>query len=1066
MILSDAAIGNRTTVGVMILLIAIAGVWSYVTLPRESFPDVQIPVIVVTTTYEGVSPADMESSITNKIETKLTGLKGVKEIRSASAEGVSIITIEFLPDVRVDEAMQHVRDKVDLAKADLPTDADEPTLTEINAAEFPIMIISISGEISPVRLKRIADDLEDAIEENVPGVLNVDVLGGLEREIRLEMDPYRVTAYKLRIDELVALVPSEHVNISAGGLETAGTKFNVRVPSEVDEPEEMDAFMVTARDGRPIYLPDVVGVRDTFKDRVGYARLNGAESITLSVQKRVGANIMDIVPAVNRILDEFRRRAPAGMALQVTLDQSDDIRMMVADLENNILSGLILVLVVLVAFMGLRSSMIVALAIPLSMLMSFAILQALGYTLNMIVLFSLILALGMLVDNAIVIVENIYRHRTEGRGRIDAARRGASEVAWPVITSTATTLAAFSPLLFWPGVMGDFMKYLPITLIVTLASSLFVAMVISPTVCSVLAGPSRRRQAREGRKHHPFVAGYRRLLEGSLTYWYAVLPAVALLLVALGISYGKWGHGVELFPDADPRYGVINIRMPQGTSIEESNRLAESIEQRIAPYLGEMKYVVANVGSAGSANPMGGDAGGAHIANLTMIFQDFEDRPRPSADAIREIREMLTDVPGAEIKVDKPKEGPPTGAPVTVRIIGSRLAGLQAAGDAARREVIDVLHDVSERARREIADIPGLVDLRSDWTATRPELAFRVSRRRAVLLGTSPFVIGQYLKTALFGREVGTYRQFNDEYDITLRLPLAYRTSFEGLTERRVPGGSGVPVPLTSLGRFQYTGGRGTIRHVNQKPVITLTADVEGRLDEDALRDVQARLGQMPLPAGVEIRYAGQKEEQTKATRFLAKAFIIALLLIVIILVTQFNTLSAPLIIMTTVVLSMIGVLAGLLLCNMPFGVIMTGVGVISLAGVVVNNAIVLLDYTRQLQRRGLGLIEATVRAGTTRLRPVLLTAVTTILGLIPMATGKSFNFHEFRFVWQSESSQWWSSMAIAVIFGLSFATLLTLVVVPTLYVCLYRLAAALGLGGLRRAGEPEAAPAPELEDF
>ncbi|HUT01618.1 MAG TPA: efflux RND transporter permease subunit [Phycisphaerae bacterium] len=1049
MILSDTAIRNRTTVLVLIVLIVVAGAWSYLTLPREAAPDVAIPVIVVTTVYEGVAPADIESSVTNKIEKKLTGLKGVKEVRSASAEGVSIITIEFLPTVRVEEALQYVRDKVDLAQRDLPTDAEEPTLTEINIAEFPILMVNISGDISLVRLKQIADDLEDAIEENIPEVLNVDVLGGLEREIRLEMDPHRVTAYRLAIDELIRLVPSEHVNISAGGLETAGTKFNIRVPSEVAKPEEIDSFVVTTRNGRPIYLPDVARVRDTFKDRAGYARLNGENSITLSVQKRVGANIVEIVDRVNFILDEARRRAPRGVKFQVTLDQSDDIRMMVADLENNILSGLLLVLVVLVVFMGLRSSVIVALAIPLSMLMSFAVLQALGFTLNMVVLFGLILALGMLVDNAIVIVENIHRHRTLGLGKVEAAMKGASEVAWPVITSTATTLAAFSPMIFWPGIMGDFMKYLPITLIITLTSSLFVAMVISPTLCSVISAPARGADGPRG--ENPVVRGYRALLGGAMKYWYATLAAVMSLLVGLGIAYGKWGFGVELFPDIDPRYGIVNVRMPQGTSLEQTDRLARVIEGRIRPYLGEMKYLVTNVGSAGGSGFMSEDAGGDHIANVTLVFQDFELRKRPSTEAIQEIRALLADLPGAEIKVEKQEEGPPTGAAVTIRIIGKQFSDLE---------------DASKRVRQRIEDIPGLVNLRSDWTATRPELAFEVSRQRAALLGSSPFVIGEYLKAALFGREVGIYRLLTEEYDITLRLPLAFRQSIDGLVERQVPGLGGTPVPLSSLGEFRYTGGKGTIRHINQKPVITLSADAEGRQGEEVLRDVQARLAGLGLPGGVEIKYAGEKEEQDKAQAFLLKAFVIALLLIVIILVMQFNTLSAPLIIMTTVVLSMIGVLAGLLICHMPFGVIMTGVGVISLAGVVVNNAIVLLDYTRQLQRRGMDVLAAALQAGATRLRPVFLTAVTTILGLIPMATGVSFDFHKMAVATRSDSSQWWASMAIAVIFGLAFATLLTLIVVPTLYVSLYRLAARLGLGGLRHAAEPQPAPHPELEDF
>jgi len=1053
MILSDTAIKNRTTVLVLIVLIVVAGAWSYLTLPREAEPDVEIPIIIVTTIYEGVSPADMESSVTNKIEMKLTGLKGVKEIRSASAEGVSIITIEFLPEVAIDSALQYVRDKVDLAKRELPLEAEEPTLTEVNVAEFPVMMISISGGISPVRLKEIADDLEDAIEERVPEVLNVDVLGGLEREIRLEMNPDRVAVYRPTLSELGDLIRSEHVNVSAGSLETAGTKLNVRLPAEVDKPEEIDAFITATREGLPIYLTDLAGVRDTFKDRAGHARLNGSESITVSVQKRIGANIVDIVDKVDAILAEARKLAPAGVTFEVTLDKSDDIHMMVADLENNILSGLILVLVVLVAFMGFRSSLIVALAIPLSMLMSFAIVQALGLTLNMVVLFSLILALGMLVDNAIVIVENIYRHVGLGRGRIEAALKGASEVAWPVITSTATTLAAFSPMLFWPGIMGDFMKYLPITLIVTLSSSLFVAMVISPTICSLIAGPSKRRQQRAERSHHPFVGAYRALLGAALRHRYATLSATVLVLVGLGICHRKWGHGTELFPDVDPRFGIINVRSPQGTSLAESDRLAREIERRLAPYGADLRYAVTNVGSAGSSDQMmgGGDAGGSHIANITLVFKDFDVRPRDSADAVRDIRAALSDIPGAEIKVEKAQEGPPTGAPVTVRIVGKDFQALE---------------PVSEAARKAIVDVPGLVDLRSDWVATRPELAFDVDRRRAMLLGLNPAVIGEFLKTSLFGREVGIYRQFTDEYDITLRLPLANRSSVEELQRLWVPGLNGTAVPLSSLGRFDYTGGKGTIRHVNQKPVITLTADAEGRSDEAVLKDVQARLAKMKLPPGVEIRYAGQQEEQEKAEKFLSKAFVIALLLIVIILVMQFNTLSAPLIIMTTVILSMIGVLAGLLVLGMPFGVIMTGVGVISLAGVVVNNAIVLLDYTRRLQRRGKELIEATLEAGATRLRPVLLTAVTTILGLIPMATGYSFDFHNMAFVTKSESSQWWASMAVAVIFGLSFATMLTLVVVPTLYVTLYRLARAMGFESLRSTSRATPPSLPQLEDF
>lgn len=1035
MFLSNAAIRNRTTIGVLTLLIAVFGIYSYVSLPRESAPDIEIPLILVTTVYEGVSPEDIESTVTLKIEKELAGLKGVKEIRSSSAEGVSTITIEFLPDVKVDDAMQHVRDKLDRAKPELPRDAEEPTLTEINVAEFPILMINISGDISPVALKKIADDLEEALE-SVPGVLNCEVLGGLEREIRVEIDHDRLTAYGLTVAEILTLIPSENVNISAGGLETPGTRFNVRVPAEFVEPEEVDRLVVAVRNGRPIYLTDVASVRDTFKDRTSYSRLwnpvtetdepphlVGAETITVTVQKRVGENILYIAEAVKYVVGQFEERVPAGVRFDITLDQSKDIRAMVADLENNLASGMFLVVVVLLLAMGWRPSLIVALEIPLSMMLSMVVMQLLGYTLNMIVLFSLVMAVGMVVDNAIVIVENIYRHYSLTGNRIKAAMEGTSEVAWPVITSTATTITAFAPLMFWEDVMGEFMKFLPITLIITLTSSLFVALIINPTLSSVFV----KGKLKEANQHSAFMRAYRRFLNVALTHRATTVSLTVLLLVGLGTLYVKKAHGIEFFPEADPRRAVILLRGPQGTNIRETDRLARIVEQRLGPFAAELQRVTTNVGSGGGGNPMGGDAGtGAHMASVTLEFLDHEDRARPSAEAIADIRAVLSDIPGVEIKVSKAEEGPPTGAAVTVRFIG---------------EDFKQLETLSRRAQNLISDVPGLVNLRSDHEATRPELSFRVDRRRAMLLGVNTAVVGNFLKTAVFGTEVGKYRQLNDEYDITVRLPVSQRENVDDLFRLQVPNNQGRSIPLSSLGEFSYTGGFGTISRIDQKRVITLTGDAEGRLGTDVLADVQARLAPLDadLPLGYQIRYAGEKEEQDKAQAFLSKAFAIALLLIVLILVAQFNTLIVPAIIMVTVVLSLVGVFAGLLIHEMPFGVIMTGIGVISLAGIVVNNAIVLLDYTRQLRERGFDVISAAVEAGATRLRPVLLTAITTTLGLIPMASGVSYDFHTLSWSTRSESSEWWASMAIAVIYGLMFATLLTLVVVPSLYVIFVR---------------------------
>ncbi len=1034
MIITNAAIKNRITVSVLIVLIVFAGAYSYRTLPREAQPDVPVPYIVVTTVYPGVSPEDIETSVTMKIEAELSGLKGLKEITSRSAESVSTIICEFEPEVIIEDALQYVRDQVDLATPGLPDDAEEPFVKEINIAEFPIMSINISGNISPVRMKVIADNLEEEIEA-VDGVLDAEVRGTLEREVRVEIDADRVAAYGLTLPEILALIPSENLNLSAGSLETEGTKFNVRLPSEFVDPAELSDLMLTTRGGEAIYLTDVAQVNDTFKDRSSYSRLDGCDSVTVAVKKRVGANVIDISDQVRAIVDEAQARAPEGLTFAVIADVSDYIRLMVSDLENNIISGLILVLVVLALFLGLRTSVVVAMAIPFSMLISFALIQALGYTLNMIVLFSLVLSLGMLVDNAIVIVENIYRHIQLGYDRVEAAMKGTAEVAWPVMASTATTVAAFSPMLFWPGIIGDFMKYLPITLIITLSSSLFVALVINPTICSVVGGA--RGAARKRKQESALLRLYGRVLAVAISYWFVTLSLAVLLLGALAIAYFAWGRGVEFFPRSDPDRAMVNIRSPQGTNIRQSDHLAGVVEERVEKYRAELEHVVTNVGTGGGAFFTGG-GGGPHVGEVTLVFYDFEGRRRPSADVVASVRRDLADIVGAEIKVASEEHVPPTGAPVTIRIIGEDFQELQ---------------EISERIKRMISGVPGLVNLRSDLEATKPELAFTVARRRARLLGVDPRGIGTFLKTAIYGTKVGTYREFNDEHDITVRLPLRQRTRIDDLLRLQVPNVIGRPVPLSSLGDFEYIGGLGTVTRIGQDRVVTLTGDAEGRLGTAVLKDVQSRLSDLELKQGYTIRYAGEMEEQEKAQAFLSKAFVIALLLMLMILVTQFNSLLVPLIIMTTVILSMVGVLTGLLICRLPFSIIMTGIGVISLAGVVVNNAIVLLDYTRQLQKRGLALVEAVLQAGKTRFRPVLLTAATTILGLIPMATGVSYDFHAMAWATRSQSSDWWRGMAVAVIFGLAFATVLTLVVVPVLYVTLNRVAGLLGLRGTRLAG-------------
>ncbi|MFP4104465.1 MAG: efflux RND transporter permease subunit [Phycisphaerae bacterium] len=1057
MFITNAAVKNRVVIFVLMFAIIIFGLVSYLTLPRESRPDIPTPWVLVTTVYEGVSPEDIKDSVTIPLEQELASLKGLKEMTSTSSEGVSVVKLEFDPDIRVEDALQYVRDKVSQARGEIPAEAEEPIIKEINIADFPIMIVNVYGDISPVRMKTIADDLSDEFEA-IGGVLSADVLGALEREIRVEIDADRVQAYGLSVQELLSLIPSENVNVSAGGLETEGTKFNVRVPAEFDDPEDALNLLLTVRDGRPIYLTDVATVSDTFKDRLTYSRLDGEPALTISIQKRVGANIVEVAEKIKRIIAVAEPQLPNGLELSLTFDESDDIRMMVRDLENNIISGLILVVLVLVLFLGPRTSLIVALAIPMSMLISFILILMLGYTLNMIVLFSLILALGMLVDNAIVIVENIYRYRSMGYSRVEAAMKGTGEVAWPVVTSTATTLAAFSPMIFWGGIMGEFMKYLPITLILTLTSSLFVALVINPTIASLIGGGAKKGPgwfrrtfggvfAATDRVRGGGMGGYCGLLRTSQRNWFVTLPLAFMLLVSIAIFYGKRGAGLEFFPSIDPDRAVVSIRAPQGTNIERTNKVAEQIEKRIAKYDRHLKHLVSNVGSAGNAFE---SSSGPHIASLSLVFQDYEDRTRPSAEILSDLRDDLTDFAGVEVKVEEMNPGPPTGAPVTIRLIGKDMK---------------VLADLEKTIRDEIASVSGLVNLRSDLEAEKPELVFLVDRARAGMLGVDTRAIGQFLKTAVFGTAVSTYRQFNDEYDIILRLPRRQREKIDDLLRLQVPTSQG-SVPLSSLGRFDYAPGLGQINRVDQKQVVTISGDTEGRLGPEVLEDVQQRVARIQLPVNYRVEYAGEKEEQDKAASFLTKAGLAALALILIILVMQFNTLSIPLIIMNTVLLSLMGVLVGLLALDMPFSIIMTGIGVISLAGIVVNNAIVLLDYTRQLQNKGLDVIEASVEAGATRLRPVLLTATTTILGLVPMATGIAFDFHTMEWVTKSESSEWWRSMAVAVIFGLGFATVLTLVVVPTMYVPIYRFLHWLGWGGLEKPAGAHTHDKMALEDY
>ncbi|HRX06171.1 MAG TPA: efflux RND transporter permease subunit [Kiritimatiellia bacterium] len=1014
MILSNYAIKFRTAVFVFIAVLVLAGAVSYVSLPREGTPDITIPQVYVTAVYEGTAPEEMEKLVTVQIEKQLNDVEGVKEIRSTSAENIASLVVEFMAGEDIEQAKRRVKDKVDLAKPDLPPDLDEPVVDAFNfSSDVPVYIFALSGSTDLDRLKILAEDLKDRLER-LPGIQSADLAGIREREIRVEIDLPRMIAYRIPLGLVMGRIAQENVTVSAGNIEVAGDKFQVRIPGEFQRVPELREILLAERGGRPVYLTDIATISDTFKDLDSISRLNGAPCVSVSLKKRAGINAVRLIAQVEQVLAEAG--LPPDVKLTEVMDMSYYIDMMIRELESNVATGFLLVVAVLLVFLGLRNAVFVGLAIPFSMLTAFTLMAVRGTTLNMIVLFSLVLAVGMLVDNAIVIVENIYRLRTEGLTRKEAARRGAGEVAWPVITSTLTTLVAFWPLTFWPDVMGQFMGFLPRTLIVVLTASLFVAMVINPAICSVFI-QARPRDARE--TTHWFVAAYERVLRAALRHRLPVLLTGFAFLVLTVQIYAWRDLGIELFPETDPRNATVDIQFPQGTSIGRTDVALQDIERKLAGYP-DVKFFLTTVGAQSSGMIYGG-ASATHQGSIYIEFLEPADRQTPSLQVVDAIRDDIGVIPGAEVKVKVEEGGPPTGEPVSIEISGDDF---------------DVLEQTASDVQRAIETVPGLVDLQSDMEKALPEIRFHVDRHRAALLGLDTAEIGNFLRMAIYGIESSRFRADEDEYDITLRLPLAQRQTMNLLDQVFIPTPAGSAVPLSSLGSLEYTGGRGAIRRKGQKRVVTLTGNNQGRGVDKILADVQKRVAPVPLPRGYAIEYTGDTEEMRESGIFLMKAFAVAAGLIFVILVVQFNSAVLPVIIVFSILLSMIGVMWGLLLNHMRFGVVMTGVGLISLAGIVVNNAIVLIDCIRQRQADGLGIAEAVVAAGRLRLRPVLLTATTTILGLLPMALGYSLDIHTWppSLAAGTETSAMWKPMAIAVIFGLAMATVLTLVLVPVMY--------------------------------
>lgn len=1102
--LTSLSLNNKTTVYVLTLLVVIMGLTTYLTLPKESFPEVSQPIVYIGTPHPGNSPVDMENLVTRPIEREVNAIAEVDNIKSTSVQDYSTIIVEFTSSTDIEDALTKVKDAVDRAKPDLPELQTDPNVFEMDFSEFPILNLNLSGNYTMEELNEYAEYLEEEIEK-VSEISKVEIRGINEKELKINVDPYQMEAREVNFSDIENAVRSENITLSGGSITQGDIKRSVRVVGEFTYPEEVLDIVVKSEKGNIVYLKDIAEVDFDYKEAKDYARLRGNPVVMLDVVKRSGENLLSATDKINVILEEARENVfPKDLIVTKTNDQSEQTRELVSSLENNIISGVILVVLVLLFFLGPRNALFVGVAIPLSMFMSFMILGMFGISINMMVLFSLIMALGMLVDNGIVVVENVYRLMEEGLSPFEATKRGVGEVAWPIIASTATTLAAFLPLAFWPGMMGEFMKFLPITLIVTLGSSLFVALVINPVLIAsfmkldtgevnkkrlmifvaigaalglillaigatvlgnllviaaiitvlniyVLSPSSRSFQS----SFLPWIEGkYRSLLNFALNGWKPALFfwGTIVLFIFSFVLMSIFPPEVEYFPKTDPKYINVFIEFPVGQDIESTDRFTEEIEEIVfevvEPYESIVESIIANVGQ-GTSDPNDPSSFGQqdtpNKARITVNFAEFKYRNGISTKKIlSEIRESIGGYPGVAVTVDQNADGPPAGKPISIEISGDKF---------------DKLVDLTEDVKKTINEsgIEGIEKLKADLETGKPELIVNIDREKARRFGLSTNSIAMEMRTALFGKEISKYKEGEDDYEVQLRLMEKYRNDPDALMNKSIifrdqSSGQIQSVPISSVASTELSSTYGSVKRKDLNRVITLSSNVEEGYNATAINDeIKALLDNYEMPDGYEYKFGGEQEKQAKEMAFLSTALGIAVSLIFLIIVAQFNKVTTPFIIMMSVLLSTIGVFLGLVIFQMNFVVIMTMIGIISLAGIVVNNAIVLIDFielSREVRRRELGvdklpfdeIIKSIAEAGATRLRPVLLTAITTILGLIPLAVGINIDFVKFLgnynadFYLGGDNVAFWGPMSWTIIFGLSFATFLTLIIVPVMY--------------------------------
>ncbi len=1022
--LIDAALDRSRTVLASLLLILIAGTIAYVGIPKESSPDVDIPIIYVSVQLDGIQPEDAERLLVRPLETKLKTIEGVKEMRSTAKEGFAFVLLEFDAGFDADKAKRDVRDKVDEAKSELPGDAEEPVVTAVNVSLFPVLVVTLSGNMPERVLARAASDLKDRLE-GLPGVLEAEIVGKREDLLEVIVDPVKLEAYNISQLELINAVTLNNRLVPAGALDTGRGRFSIKVPGLFKEAKDVLELPVKVKGDAVVRLGDVATGRRTFKDATSYARLNGRPAIALEIKKRVGHNVIETIDQVRTTVEQVRAAWPDGIDVTYTQDRSQHIRDMLADLQNNLASAIVMVMVVVVASLGLRSATLVGVAIPTSFLMGILVLAGLGLTVNIVVLFSLILAAGNVVDGAIVVTEYAERKMAEGVDKRAAYAEAATRMGWPIFASIATQACAFMPLVFWPGVVGEFMKFLPITQVVTLTASLIVALVFVMVLGAYLGKPATTDAATAAsllaaergdlREVRGFTGLYVRVLE--LLVRRPVLVTLATIAVLFGVQgyYATHGNGVEFFPDVEPEQALVSVQARGNLSVDEKDALVREVEASALRQPG-ISAVYARTG----ATPRGGDFAEDVIGVIQLEFADWKSRPKANT-ILANIRAETAALAGISVETRKPDVGPPTGKPVQVQ-----LAALEPA----------LLAPAAAKVRAQLDGMPGLRDIEDNRPLPGIEWQIKVDRAQAGRFGADVTAVGNVVQLVTNGIKVGEYRpdDVDEAVDIRVRFPLGER-SIHQLDKLRVQTRDGL-VPISNFVQRTAEPKVGTITRVDGKRVIAVKAGVaDGVLADDQIRLVKQWIAGAGLDPRLEVRFKGQDEEQRKAADFLVKAFGMALFLMAIVLVTQFNSFYRAFLILSSVVLSTIGVVVGLIVTGQTFGIVMTGIGIIALAGIVVNNNIVLIDTYADLRRAGMEPREAAVRTGAQRLRPVFLTAIVSVLGLLPMVFGVNIDFVTRAITVGAPSTQWWLQISTAISFGLGFATVLTLLVTPSLLV-------------------------------